>query len=140
MGWWDTFCYHLIKRPFTSGQVTITTDSKIPLWLLQTTLVPAWCPASSWFPLLVLGTVWASVLMLIPFPTLVSHHHYHPLAFLIVWLACFSNQPSAPSKVSSATHSSSACRTNLVHWVLREIPWVLTKCGFFTLKLCLNQQ
>lgn len=27
-----------------------------------------------------------------------------------------------------------ACRTNLAHWVLREIPWVLTKSGFFTFK------
>ncbi|XP_036106490.1 macrophage scavenger receptor types I and II isoform X3 [Molossus molossus] len=39
----DTLCYHLIKRPFTSGQVISTTDSKIPLWLLQTNLIPVWC-------------------------------------------------------------------------------------------------
>ncbi|KAK2506481.1 hypothetical protein MC885_010795, partial [Smutsia gigantea] len=35
----DTLCYHLIKRPFTSGQGISTTDSKIPAWLLRMTLV-----------------------------------------------------------------------------------------------------
>lgn len=66
----DTMCYHLIKRPFISGQVISTTDSKILLWLLQTTLAPMWCLVSVWLPRLVLGALWASASPLRLLPTL----------------------------------------------------------------------
>uniref|UniRef100_A0ABI7XUG7 Macrophage scavenger receptor 1 n=1 Tax=Felis catus TaxID=9685 RepID=A0ABI7XUG7_FELCA len=76
----DTLCYHLIKRPLTSGQIIRTTDSKIPLWLLQMTLVPVSHPASTWLSLQVFCAVWTSVPMLRPLPTPVTHHHHHLLA------------------------------------------------------------
>lgn len=62
----DTPCYHLIKRPFISGQVISTADSRIPLWLLQTTLVPTWCQLPHAFLSWSFGAVGASAPLLIP--------------------------------------------------------------------------
>ena len=82
----DTPCYHLIKRPFISGQVISTSDSRIPLWLLQTTLVPTWYQLPhaflSWF----FGAVGASAPLLIPVRSPAPLHDHCPWAGMPPWI------------------------------------------------------
>lgn len=135
----DTLCYHLIKRPFTSGQVISTTDSKIPLWLVQMTLVPVWCAVSTWLSLLVLCAVWASVPTFPPLPTQVPHHHHHLLAPLAGCLLCTERgaaPASSQSQAGSLCHPLTSCPPgpNLTRWVLGDISWILSLCGFLTFK------
>lgn len=84
----DTLCYQLTKRPFTSGQVISTPDSKIPLWRLPTTPFP--CGAG-----LPHGFLSWSLVLFRPHahtsPHLVPHHPLHPRAGVppIYWLAVF---------------------------------------------------
>ena len=102
----DTLCYHLIKRPFISGQVISTTDSRIPLWLLQTTLVPTWCQLPHAFLSWSFGAVGASAPLLIPVRSPAPLHDHCPWAgnASMYWLADCSLLPSSePGQDHSAT-------------------------------------
>lgn len=128
-------CYHLIKRPFISGQVISTTDSKIPLWLLQTTLAPMWCLVSVWLPRLVLGALWASASPLRLLPTLlpplpppsIPSPCQDSSRVLTGWLLLPMQEPLLPTQLVSP-------EPNLTRCVLGEISWLLIIRGFFVLR------